>query len=395
MPSALATQWLISPNIEPLPSQDDLDRAVQAVENTAWAGSIIDRLIEVRQALLPSHPLDGHGDVEDFIERTWRLHQAIGAVGADHLWMDQHDGTMTRINGESAPVQDLLPRLGAMRSRSFCRSSQTLLSGICGVTIPTHSLAEDYFDSATFLLQNQRHAQVIDTHLEDLARAAAELVPRARDRRIWVKARASKSYLMRIQIPQGFELMGLNDQIETLLRLTDDRDPYGVHLVDVFISYEGCRRGLLVAPDVSMTREYRLFVVDGEVITGAGCIEADTPLLSSMTSPFSLRMERLRGDGEVTTDNAPLLQRYVGRARSLAEEFAQEGRRTFVLDLAYLEHSDQIVIVELNPLMNAGFYASNIELLYGAWSRRPEHFTPVHQDETGEVLTDLEEIDEI
>lgn len=393
MITSSSTQWLTSPCLEPLPSKDDLDRAVAGTENPSWAGSIIDRLIELRCQLQPALELDGHGDIEDFIERTWRIHQALAAVGPGNLWFDQHDGTMERLDGESAEIDTLLPRLGSLRSRSFCHSVAGLLSGTTGVEIPVGRAVDQYFDSEVFLSQNRRAAHVIDTDLEQLAQLAARLAPKARDRRLWIKARAQKSYLLRVQIPAGFEDLDLDAQQDALLELDDDRDPYGAGLAELFLSYEGTERGLLVAPDVAMTREYRLFVVDGQVVSGAGCIEADTPLNMSFTSPFSLRMERTRGDGQVETDNSALLRRYVERAGQLAHALRAEGRGTCVIDLAYLEETDEIVIIELNSITNAGFYASNIELIYAAWVRCPEIFTPEASDEHSpfELMT-IEEI---
>lgn len=376
MITSSSTQWLITPCLEPLPSRDDLDRAVAGAENPSWAGSIIDRLIELRCQLQPAMELDGHGDIEDFIERTWRTHQALAAVGPENLWFDQHDGTMERLDGESAEIDTLLPRLGALRSRSFCHASGDLLSGTSVIEIPALRAVDQYFDSEVFLSQNRRAAHVIDTDLEQLAQTVARLAPEAPGRRLWIKARAQKSYLLRVQIPAGFEDLDLDAQQDALLELDDDRDPYGAGLAELFLSYEGTERGLLVAPDVAMTREYRLFVVDGQVISGAGCIEADTPLNMSSTSPFSLRMERTRGDGQVMTDTQALLRRYVDRATQLAHALKAEGRGSCVIDLAYLEETDEIVIVELNPITNAGFYASNIELIYAAWVCCPEIFTP-------------------
>lgn len=130
---------------------------------------------------------------------------------------------------------------------------------------------------------------------------------------------------------------------------------------------------------IPMTYEYRLFVVDGDVITGAGNIEEYTPynlyddfgnegyLASDLREMgFDSRIRKYRGNQIAAShDSAPeskpdLVERYLLRGQELAEEHPG----TYTLDLALNEATDEIVVVELNTLPNSGFYASDVWLLY-------------------------------
>jgi len=112
--------------------------------------------------------------------------------------------------------------------------------------------------------------------------------------------------------------------------------------------------------------EYRCFVVDGVVISAAGCIEEFTPIDAIPGQPFDTRLRKYRGhlDGDPSTvleasDVAAYLLEFAGLV-------AQEHGGTVVIDVA-LDAGDQTpVVVEFNALPNAGLYASDPWLVAAA-----------------------------
>lgn len=120
--------------------------------------------------------------------------------------------------------------------------------------------------------------------------------------------------------------------------------------------------GFIAQELVTMRDEYRFFVSNGKVVTGAGCIEAFTPLDNISREDFHPVVEGVRGSGELRTD--PEL---VEEMRLFAEEasnaFMECGvGKFFVIDIATMVHTDgsrNLGVVELNSLANSGLYASN------------------------------------
>ena len=131
-------------------------------------------------------------------------------------------------------------------------------------------------------------------------------------------------------------------------------------MVYSFIDEDAC---LLVQEYVAMTYEYRLFVVDGQVVTGAGCIPWKTPL--DNTALYDSVMIEQRGDTKVggpAMSNLRLDQ-YLAFA---SEAVDQLGGGSFVLDLAMI--NGEVGIVELNPMRlgQVGLYASKVPVLVDA-----------------------------
>lgn len=145
-----------------------------------------------------------------------------------------------------------------------------------------------------------------------------------------------------------------------------------------------------------MTYEYRLFIVDGRPVTGAGCIVEHTPLFADHrpgSSPFSPLVRRKRGvsltaiedeldeftiedldsgtwaDESASADpsrggdieNAPgLVTQLVEFGAALVAEGLTDGvlPRAYVLDVALNEGNGKPLAIEVNGLSNSGLYAS-------------------------------------
>lgn len=131
-------------------------------------------------------------------------------------------------------------------------------------------------------------------------------------------------------------------------------------MVYSFIDEDAC---LLVQEYVEITYEYRLFVVDGQVVTGAGCIPWKTPL--DNTALYDPAMIEHRGDtklGGPAMSNLRLDQ-YLAFA---SEAIDQLGGGSFVLDLAMID--GKVGIVELNPMRlgQIGLFAARVPALVDA-----------------------------
>ncbi|WP_262267233.1 MULTISPECIES: ATP-grasp domain-containing protein [Microvirga] len=131
-------------------------------------------------------------------------------------------------------------------------------------------------------------------------------------------------------------------------------------LVYSFIDEEAC---LLVQEYVEMTYEYRLFIVDGQVVTGAGCIPWKTPL--DNIALYDPAMIEHRGDikvGGPAMSNLRLDQ-YLSFA---SEAVDQLGGGSFVLDVAMI--NGEVGIIELNPMRlgQVGLYAARVPALVDA-----------------------------
>lgn len=138
------------------------------------------------------------------------------------------------------------------------------------------------------------------------------------------------------------------------------------------VRLSGVPEMLLVQAWVPLEHEYRVFVVDGVPVSGAGCIEEFTPLDSLSGVPFDVRTRRLRGHlgtGEPSPiETVPgLSSRYELFVR-MALELSDEpwARGTFVVDLAVRADTQEIVVVEVNELSNSGLYASDPYLVASA-----------------------------
>lgn len=142
--------------------------------------------------------------------------------------------------------------------------------------------------------------------------------------------------------------------------------------------------------------EYRLFVVNGCVVTGAGNIAAHTPLdnLEPVAfSPLVVRDRRMRlavidysdatwGDDVLPGDEEPLPQAvesrpelvsaFVAAGQAIVDEIAEEGllQRDYSLDLALI--NGRIGIVELNEFSNSGLYASDPKRMIAALVAAPQ-----------------------
>ena len=126
--------------------------------------------------------------------------------------------------------------------------------------------------------------------------------------------------------------------------------------------------GFLIQEWVPMTYEYRFFIVDRCVVTGAGCVEEFTPL-NRLGDTFDPQMRAYRGNGIAANTDSPveerpnLVQRYLDFITPVAQELPFD-MSTVVVDVALDTRTDAPIIVEFNTLPNSGLYASDVHAVY-------------------------------
>lgn len=121
---------------------------------------------------------------------------------------------------------------------------------------------------------------------------------------------------------------------------------------------------------IEPTFEYRMFIVDGSPVTGAGCVESFTPLDNA--ARFDPKMEEIRNDGLVNHEYR-LVEQYLAFALRLARKLTPElaGAPAYGLDLCVDRISGNIVPIEVNPPLNLGRYASDVEAWVKAIDNQP------------------------
>lgn len=125
--------------------------------------------------------------------------------------------------------------------------------------------------------------------------------------------------------------------------------------------FRGNRQFLLVQDVINCTYEYRFFVVGGQLVTGAGCVEKFTPLDNDET--FDAKMEPVRNRSDVGS-YPDIRDQHLELARRYVAEFSQAhgADLDYCLDIC-LNDAGQSIVIEMNPPINCGRYASDV----GAW----------------------------
>lgn len=127
---------------------------------------------------------------------------------------------------------------------------------------------------------------------------------------------------------------------------------------------------------VPMGWEMRHFIVDGELITSAGCIEEYTPLNAvtgadssgrPLIAQYSDLLRKHRGTlGQPRTNDVTAQPELAAQMRQCAANIARLHQGTLVIDTAINLNTGQPLVVEFNDLPNSGLYACNAWALYQA-----------------------------
>lgn len=144
-----------------------------------------------------------------------------------------------------------------------------------------------------------------------------------------------------------------------------------------YMRLEEGQQTVLAQDAIDLQFEYRLFVVDGEVISGAGCVEEFTPLNRPVDAGlFDMRVRRVRGYFDTEPTAVEVRPDVVGRLIEFGRTVAREHGGTVVIDVALDVTGNAFgvpVVIEFNDIPNSGLYASNpwvvAEALLGARDR--------------------------
>ena len=292
---------------------------------------------------------DPHCDFEDWSENVVILHEANARgipvrilPSAPHLWVST-SGWQTPISVSGAPVGAMF---GGWSAADYMDGLPVPIS-LAGQDSAAVDAASNYAASPVFLRHAGRRMIFVDATNEDLERALAEILGDRPETVVFLKS-VRKQFSGTAHIVAGTSLR------QQVFEQMDGLDLEIVH-------YEGDRRLLLVQDAVHCGYEYRFFVVDGRIVTGAGCVVQHTPL--DNTEVFDPQMKTVRDSSEVGTYPA-VRDQHLAFARTFVEEFsAEHGRRLdYCLDVA-LDDQGRTFVIELNPPLNCGRYASDV----GVW----------------------------
>lgn len=294
--------------------------------------------------IAPIVPSDG--DYEYFVEEAFRLHSAVSSFEPENIWLLHHDAEnfnkgKNLISGEWKTLQEL-EALGANRYGSR-------LGGVHESISPV----DDYCSWDTFKRNAGRITGIggfndlsdDKSSMDDILTAIAE----TNAKKALLKRRHAKLPLLPVN------LAGWKQEPSVMAALDSD---HGWSL----INDEGLKGAYLVQEVIPMAYEYRFFVINGKLVTGAGCIEEFTPL-DNRGENFDPRMREHRypsnGCPSPIESRIQLLRNYIDFAEQVASELSLEHPEhdRYVLDVA--SKYGETVIVEFNSESNSGFYASN------------------------------------
>lgn len=285
------------------------------------------------------------GDREDFFEPSLELEAVLRRYGRERVWL-RSAGTSSVRNAATGKLRDLsycehMPLLGPVESsdRTPPRSEK---------------LANDYMRLETFRDLAGRQC-TLTTYNPDAGDSHPDLLEtvrhfHARDhRKLVIKTRAMKKGLWKLDLP-------------------DDEDLAVAHVDEQLgwtaVHYEARPGAFLVQEHIPMTYEYRVFVINHALVTGAGCIEEFMPMDRSATGAFDAQMRKCRTAMDPVVGEPGIAQLYRDFAREVADRICVESpeMRHYVVDLA-LDGYGKPVIVEFNGFRNSGFYANDVGLI--------------------------------
>lgn len=250
-----------------------------------------------------AHSRDGHGDAEDWTEAAVRLRIAV-THGFDLVERDDEVAL-------DEPFFGPVLRHGPFASLASC--------------------VDRYAFSPTFQQHCGRDLVFARGGLDSLRQAAARIFEAGAER-------------VRFKDPH---------QAKTYLGVWSRGEGIPAELGWGAVHREGKDNAFMLHAEVPMTFEYRVFVIAGQPVTGAGCVESRTPLDNSAL--FDPVVENLRRDGRIVRRPDLVETVYRPFAEEVCAQFASEGLTTYVLDLAMV--GDSPAIIELNEIHNAGLYA--------------------------------------
>lgn len=329
-----------------------------SVETDAMTNARASEVLATWRTFMPSRPDNGEGDKEDFWEMAYRLHAAIHS-GGNPVRISINDAHSRVIDprtlewgAEPVPAHEGYTRASESPQQNALYGPLTRFGLGNLVSLPQEELATSYARLAPFRAHSGRRVDLVSVgggwdESEEVGVAVQQKLREYRDAGVTDAAIKSVS-------PKRFPL--------TVFPIAEGENPLPPFVED---SISECAFQLMGRPEafilqsrINVQYEYRMFVVDGVPVTGAGNIEEFTPL-DSTGAAFDHRMRQFRGPRSEVQEQRERLERYRSFSSYVAAEFATEGLVTYVLDVATDGDTGEPIIVELNGLLNSGLFASD------------------------------------
>jgi hypothetical protein len=310
---------------------------------------------------MPSHPIfetwekfigaigPGEGDYENFVEEAFRLHAAVTSFGPENIWLAEYKGEKTRhakniVTGNWKPVEALTRAgantYGALLGNRHAGWSQNPIDDYC--TLETFKKNAGRITGIGGFNDLDEETSSMSAVLNDIKESGAN--------RALLKRRHAKLPLISVTLDNW-------NPENSIMSYLDPDEGWGL------INDEGVRNAYLVQEVIPMRYEYRFFVINGAIVTGAGCVEELTPM-DNDGEIFDSRMREYRNYdcSSPVESREDLLDRFILFAKKVVDELVVECPEItrYVLDVA-LGKNDEPVIVEFNGESNAGFYACQPE----------------------------------
>lgn len=295
--------------------------------------------------------------VQKFVEEASRLESALKVLGTDRILLTEGFSTSPRHLGTGEEV--LFPDVDFHKFFGMVPSFPALFSlGLTGENVFDTRVQSPEADKYFTLYTPYFGRKVALTGLTpddaslDIVDYVYSQVDAHETRKFVIKGTASKSFIDTVTVPAGASY----DEVESLVHTA-----LGWHAAKI----DGRSNSLFVQEWVEMEYEYRFFVVNNKIVTGAGMIHENTPL--DNRSAFDIAVRRsVRGEYCSTEDNEMLVEQYREFANSVISETqtSNSDLSCYTLDVATVNGSP--VVVERNSLLNSGFFASSPSLVLEA-----------------------------
>jgi len=114
---------------------------------------------------------------------------------------------------------------------------------------------------------------------------------------------------------------------------------------------------ILIQEFAEIYYEYRFIIINNKIITGAACIEEFTPL-NNKELKFDIQLRRDRLKVSEIEENKLIVLKYLNFAEKIVKKI---DFNHYTLDVAFI--NGEVGIIEVNPYLNVGYYASNLKLI--------------------------------
>jgi hypothetical protein len=309
----------------------------EIVPETARANALMDQW----RSFMGTRADDGTGDFEDFFEMSARLDAALHS-GAPTVWI--HDTRKTEAVDAAYRLPTPIDQLHGRVNNDIALYGPLLRYSHLNHVVD--SSADRYFDKPAFIDNAGRVTYLAGFRSPSMEVAEAmSMLAEAGHNEVFVKATKAKHGFWRIP---AFADQAKSEEV--LLDATDWS----------MVSAEGSPNAFSVQEIIEMHYEYRVFVVNGVPVTGAGCIEEHTPL-DNDGSAFSPLVRRVRGSSDAIESRHDLADEYASFVAQVAAQAASAMPQGYVVDVAM--SNGRPVVIEFNGITNSGLYATNPRLV--------------------------------